>query len=35
MGKPKPLNYEDLGEFLFDILKIDPNDLLQLFFWEI
>ena len=26
MTKPKPITYEDLGEFLFDTLKINPED---------
>ena len=26
MNKVKPLNFEDLGEFLFDVLKINPDD---------
>ena len=28
--QPKSLNYDELGEFLFDILKIDPEACLSL-----
>ena len=27
-SKIKPLNFDDLGELIFDLLKIDPNDCL-------
>ena len=27
--KPKPLTYEDLGEFLFDVLEIDPANCIS------
>ena len=29
MTKPKPLTYEDLGEFLFDILEVNPADCVK------